>query len=388
MSASERYYHLDWIRVLGIIVVFTYHAGRIFDPLFWYNTFEVRNNQTSQLFTYFCFGVTFWLMPIFFLLAGASTSFSFSRKTSYQFIADRTKRLLVPFLFFLIILIPPQLYMESIQAGKYQGTFFSFFPTAFSHVGIDLSNPHVITFPHKHLWFLWYLFFISVITVPVFKWLNSQMGKALILRLAQMVERPAAIFLFVIPLAAIRVVLAPIFPAYQNYDDFFYWTLLVIYGFILYSDKRFEAAIVKQSNNALAIGVLCYVGFACAAGSFVDYFEHPRYTLRSALFEIGWCLNAWAWLIFFIGTAKKYLNHPNRFLSYSNEAVLPFYITHKTIILIIAFNIATLPINLYVKFLLLMVSAFTATMILYEFVIRRIDIVRILSGMPAKKKPG
>jgi hypothetical protein len=279
--------------------------------------------------------------------------------------------------------------MEAVQAGKYQGTFFSFFSSVFKHIGIDLSNPHIITFPHKHLWFLWYLFIISIVTLPVIKWLNGDKGKAFILRLAVMVERSASIFVFIVPLAIIRIVLAPIFPQYQNYCDFFYWSLLVIYGFILYSDKRFEAAMVEQSNNALVIGVLCYVGYAAAAGSFVDYFEHPGYTLKSALFEIGWCLNAWAWLIFFIGTAKKHFkNQPTRFLTYSNEAVLPFYIIHKTIILIIAFNIAALPINLYVKFLLLMISAFAATMILYEFVIRRIDILRFLSGMSAKRKPG
>jgi surface polysaccharide O-acyltransferase-like enzyme len=136
--------------------------------------------------------------------------------------------------------------------------------------------------------------------------------------------------------------------------------------------------------------VLCYAGFSAVGirGSFVEYFERPGYTLATALFEIGWCLNAWAWLIFFIATAKKYINHSNKFLAYSSEAVLPFYIVHKTIILIIAFNMAALPINLYVKFFLLIVSAFAATTIVYEFIIRRIDIIRFLSGMPVRKKQG
>ena len=388
MGTSERFYHLDWVRVWGISVVFIYHAARIFDPLFWYGTFEVRNAQTSSLFAVFDFGITFWLMPIFFLIAGASSSFSLSRRTSGQFIYERVKRLLVPFLFYLVVLIPPQLYMESVQAKTFQGSFFSFLPTAFQHIGLDLSNPHIITFPHKHLWFLWYLFFMSVISLPVLRWLSAETGKALIGRLARLAENSKTIFLYFAPLAIIRVALAPTFPKYQDYDDFVYWTLLVIYGFILYSDKRFEEAMAKERWNAFFVGVACYAGFALlgAGGRFVALFEHPAHQPQSVLFEIFWCLNAWSWLIFFLSTAKKYFNHASKFLSYANEALLPFYILHKTVILIIAFNMAALPMNLYAKFIVLLILSFAGTMFLYECIVRRVNILRVLSGMTVKKK--
>ncbi|MBF0481068.1 MAG: acyltransferase family protein [Desulfovibrionaceae bacterium] len=387
MGTAQRYYHLDWLRVSGIIVVFLYHAARIFDPLFWYGTFEVRNAQTDFLFTVFDFGVTFWLMPVFFLIAGAGSSFSLSRKSSFQFIYERTKRLLVPFIFYLVILIPPQLYMESIQSNTFHGSFFSFFPSAFNNIGIDLTNPHLITFPQKHLWFLWYLFFMSVITLPVLRWLSGEKGKTLIARLAKMTENSKTIFIFFAPMAMIRIVLAPAFPQYQNYADFIYWTLIVIYGFILYSDERFEEAMIKERWSAFIIGILCYTGFLLVGlnGHFVALFEHPTHRLDSVLFEIFWSLNAWSWLIFFISTAKKYLHYSNKFLSYSNEALLPFYIIHKTVILIVAFNMASFPINLYAKFIFLLVVSFAVTMLLYEYIVRRVNVLRFLSGLTPKK---
>lgn len=385
---AQRYHNLDWLRVLGILVVFIYHAARIYDPLFWYNTFEVRNNQTSPLFSVFCFAVTFWLMPVFFLLAGASTSFSLSRRTSYQFIVERMKRLLVPFAFFLVILIPPQLYMESLQAGTCQGSFLDFLPTVFTSIGLDLSTPHVITFPQKHLWFLWYLFLMSVVTLPILRLLGGEKGKAFIQRLAVLTENSKIIFAGIVPLAVIRVVLTPTFPQYQNYADFCYWSLMYIYGFILYSDKRFEAAMVKERWNACRLGLCCYAGFLIVgwAGDFVALFEHPSHGLGSVLFQFFWCVNAWAWLVFFLGSAKAYLNASNALLNYSSEAVLPFYILHKTVILVIAFSMAAMPINLYVKFVLLLIAAFVATMILYEFVVKRVTVLRFLVGLPAVKK--
>ena len=374
--------------MLGILVVFLYHAARIYDPLFWYTTFEVRNNQTSPLFSVFCFGVTFWLMPVFFLLAGASTSFSLSRRTSSQFIVERMKRLLAPFAFFLVILIPPQLYMESVSAGTYHGSFLDFLPTIFTPVGLDLSTPHVFTFPQKHLWFLWYLFLMSVVTLPLLRLLGRKQGQAFIQWLAAMAENSKTIFVCIIPLALIRIVLTPAFPQYQNYADFCYWSLLYLYGFILYSDKRFEAALVKERWNACLLGLCCYAGFLIVGweGNFVALFEHPSHGPGSLLFEFFWCVNAWAWLVFFLGAAKVNLNFSNAFLNYSNEAVLPFYILHKTIILVIGFTMAAMPLHLAAKFVILLITAFIATMILYEFVVKRVPVLRFLVGLAAAKK--
>jgi hypothetical protein len=48
---------------------------------------------------------------------------------------------------------------------------------------------------------------------------------------------------------------------------------------------------------------------------------------------------SWSWLLTFIGFANHHLNFSNRFLKYANEAVLPFYILHQTVIVVIGYFI-------------------------------------------------
>ena len=47
----------------------------------------------------------------------------------------------------------------------------------------------------------------------------------------------------------------------------------------------------------------------------------------------------WACLIAICGFASRHLRFSNRFLKYANDAVLPFYILHQTVILAIGFHV-------------------------------------------------
>jgi hypothetical protein len=62
-------------------------------------------------------------------------------------------------------------------------------------------------------------------------------------------------------------------------------------------------------------------------------------------------LNVWCWILALLGLGDRYLNFNNRFLSYANEAVLPFYILHQPLIVVIGFFIVQLDIGTtaYVK---------------------------------------
>ena len=84
------------------------------------------------------------------------------------------------------------------------------------------------------------------------------------------------------------------------------------------------------------------------------------------------------------GYAKHYLNHSNKFLVYANEAVYPFYILHQTILLIIGFYIVNLSWAWEIKLLILMIGTFLGSLLIYHFLIRPFNLMRVLFGVKWK----
>jgi len=92
-------------------------------------------------------------------------------------------------------------------------------------------------------------------------------------------------------------------------------------------------------------------------------------------------LLAWCWIIGLLGLGRRFLNFNNKFLAYANEAVLPFYILHHTVIYIIGFYIIQWSSNIGSKFIIISITSFTIIMAIYEILIRRINLLRFLFGM-------
>jgi glucan biosynthesis protein C len=70
---------------------------------------------------------------------------------------------------------------------------------------------------------------------------------------------------------------------------------------------------------------------------------------------------------------------------YCNEAVLPFYILHQTLILFIGSYIVKWNIGIAPKYLIISVTSFVLIMAIYELLIRRFNWVRFLFGMKTRK---
>ena len=91
--------------------------------------------------------------------------------------------------------------------------------------------------------------------------------------------------------------------------------------------------------------------------------------------------NSWFWLLAIMGFGTRHLGFTNRFLVYANQAVLPFYIFHQTIIVTIGFYLIDWDIAVLPKYALLSTTSFCVIMVLYEILVRRINILRYLFGL-------
>ena len=137
-------------------------------------------------------------------------------------------------------------------------------------------------------------------------------------------------------------------------------------------------ALKRARFVSLAIGIAAFVAldqlFFTAVRPTITPDDRPLYALLSGI-------NTLAWLLAIIGFARRYLTRRPAFLAYATEAVYPFYILHQTITVIAVFWLVRTGLPVGAKFALAALITFAGTWLLYEFVVRRIAILRPLFGL-------
>ncbi len=375
----QRRYDIDWLRVLAFSAVFFYHSSRFFDEDYWH----MKNATTSPLVDTLKGIFDLWGMPLIFLISGASIFFALRPGKGLKFLGDRAKRLLVPLAFGILVLAPPQLYLERLTHGEFQGSFLEFLPYYFKDWRTFNGN---FAWTGVHLWYLEYLFLFTLVLLPIFAALKSQRGQRMTESLGRLSARPGAIFLWALPLALQLILLDPSGITRPELPEIIVrltvFPPFLVYGFLVFSDSRIQEAIVRQRRIALALAL----AFTLAAPTVVGALgQHPTFSLFALVMILASTL-IWSSLLAVLGYGMRYLTASNRLLPYANEAVLPFYILHQPVILIVGYFIIPLPLSILAKYLIIASLAFGITLGLYEFGIRRFDPLRRVFGLRARKR--
>ncbi len=107
----------------------------------------------------------------------------------------------------------------------------------------------------------------------------------------------------------------------------------------------------------------------------------PRFYLLWSLITIdGWC---WSILALLLG--MRLLNFSNRWLRYGQEAVLPFFMVHQPVIIVIAFYVVQWHAGIPVKLPAVVPGSFALSVGLYELIIKRIGPLRALFDMKSER---
>jgi surface polysaccharide O-acyltransferase-like enzyme len=376
MNKEKRYYDIDWLRVIGMFIIFLFHNARFFNDEAWH----VKNFELSFGMSVFVGVLNHFIMPLFFLLSAFASYYALKRRTNSEFISERISRLLIPLFVGIFTHIILQVYIENITQSRFSGSFWQFIPHYFDGWYAFGGN---FAWMGLHLWYLLILFLFSWLALPVFRYLDR--SKKMTTHLADIATKFLGPYLFIIPLFLMEL-LVSFLPATIGRRDFGGWSLLTyliffICGYLLASDKRYRAAIEKIRFISLALSLLTvYMGYL----SIVEWDlpgHNPLYLMVRAI-------NSWSWLLSFVGFSSHHLNFNNRFLKYANEAVLPFYVFHQTVIVVIGYFIKDWTWAVFPKYLLLAAASFILIMVLYEFVVKRVNVLRYLFGMKKQKTEG
>jgi len=370
-KASTRLYSLDWLRVLAILMVFVYHSTRFFNmetwnvknPI-WYPWVEVWNRFATT-----------WLLPLIFVISGASLFFAVGKAGAGKFIKDKALRLLVPVVVCAMTHASLQAYLNRLTHGEFSGSYFQYLPNYFFN---DFDGMGA------HLWYLVVLFGFSVLLYPLFRWLKGR-GQQALSRLNHLLSPPGAAYALALPSILLVVLFDYESPViYHNAG----WSILVylwltLAGFLVVSDKRMQANIERLRWISLVLGL------ALAGSQFflLDIEQYPSFgTWRNAL---GWAVRAlgsWCIILAVLGFGRRFLNFNTPALKYANEAVLPFYILHQTVLMSVGFFVVQWNIPALAKWVIILLGSFPIIMLFYEFLVRRFNLMRFLFGMKPRPR--
>ncbi|MDN3017384.1 acyltransferase family protein [Paenibacillus sp. BSR1-1] len=359
MKKDNRHYDLDWIRVLATLAVFLYHCSMFFNPFPWH----VKNNQLDSggILAFSLFAGS-WLMPIFIAVSGISVMYTLQKRTTKVYIRERLVRLGVPLLFGVVFLTPPQVYIERITHNQFNGSFVDFLPHYFDGLYLSIGGTGNFAFFGLHLWYLLVLLVFSFLTLPLFKTIGRK-------------DKFGPIHFILLPILLFLV--GVIKTVNLGGWDLVFYLAIFIYGYYFLSNEAFKPVLQKTIKIHFSIAMITSIVFIVW---FMKAIPQPG-TISDVIFYAVHSLNCWSWLLCIFFLADRYLSFSNRFLKYGSEASMPFYVLHQPVIVLFGYLINDLSWPMHVKLIFLVSASFMVIMLCYQFVIKRIRVLRFLFGM-------
>ena len=382
---TNRQSYLDWLRCFAILGVLLFHSAMPFAAEEWWH---IKNKENSELFAEFNFWLSRFRMPLLFFVSGAVSYFILQRKSAGNFVSMRFHRLMIPLIFGMLVVVPPQIYMERVTQG-FKGNFFDFYPAIFEMKPYPEGNTS-----WHHLWFILYLFLYNLVAAPFFAWLVSEKGKSFLNR-ALWLSRGKWIYLLILPGVIIHTSLSLKFPQtndlIHDWGRLPYWFLFVIIGFVCICFPPLVNSLERNRRLSLLLAFSTLIVINYVRWNEMepwDTMQNWRSDWRTYLFISLYAFTSWFWVFALIGYGKKYLNKDHRALKYINEALYPFYILHQTIIVILAFYVVQVSDSILSKYLFIVLTTFIVSMLIYHLLIRPSRILRYFFGMAPGKRLG
>src|SRR5579872_1755575 len=166
MSGSSLALHN--LRAVVILVVLAFHSVLAYvqwiplhgagfdDPPYAWRAFPIVDNHRWFGFDLFCAWQDVFLMALMFLLSGLFVWPSLQRKREWGFVRDRVRRLGIPYVFGIVVLMPVAFYPAYLATGGD--------PSVTAYARHYLALPFT---PNGQLWFLWQLLALNFVVATV-----------------------------------------------------------------------------------------------------------------------------------------------------------------------------------------------------------------------------
>jgi hypothetical protein len=373
----ERRYDLDWLRILVFGLLIFYHIGMLYVKNW---GFHFKSAYQSQTLENFMLIVEPWRMASLWLISGIAIRFILVKVSLIRYAFVRSLRLLLPLLFGVLVIIPPQLYVEMTTSGALDLSYWQFYLALFNDNTALFKNNQAGIWPHldvNHLWYLRSLWQYSLALIVLLPLLNSSY---ITTASDWLFKQHISVIVLVLSLPIIFIQL------YWSTDTSRYplgFTFL-IYGYLIGWHVSFWQQLkmkIKALLLTFLLSLLLFISFYNTVWLSIDD-STPAWLIIIGM--IIYSVVRVLGVLMVLALAYKYLNKKSSLLDYFNDAVYPFYIVHQTIIIVLAYNLAPFSLGPIIE----PISVILLTILLCFFcfeVIRRIDMLKPLFGVKIKR---
>lgn len=347
-----RHHYLDNLRNITILFLFPVHTFMIWNDFG--GKFYVWGGENRILSSLIVF-INPWFMPLLFVIAGISARHSLEKRSTREFIRQRVRKLLIPFLGGMILLVPFQTLYARKFFFAYEGGIIENLIYFYTHL-TDFTGYDGAYTP-GHLWFILYLLWISLLSLIIIKYLPYQKMESKI----EKMNTGIAVGMFL-----------PVWLLYYlgNFGGFSIGKCFALYllGYYVLSNEKITDKLARNRKWLLCLYL------PAAAALTAAYYQYAYYGDAAVNF-VGW-----TGILTLLAFGKKYLNQKTAFTRYFNRTSFAIYILHQSILVALGFYVLAICDTLFVQAVSICFGSFLLTVI-SSHIVKRIPYLRKIIGL-------
>ena len=372
-NSAPRYHYIDWLRITAFLLLILYHSARAFFPE---DPWHISNDQGSWLLRIAMDLMARWRLPLLFFISGVGTWFLLSHRRPWAFIKNRLRKLLLPLLFAMAVIVPPQVWLERVFYGQTDLGFARWWLTeAFTKGTYSEGN-----ISWHHLWYIAYLLVITLGLAPLLVFYHRGALSSLNRAASRLVAGPQVLLIVLLPLL-VENTLMRLWPArtLALLDDWGWLSMTASWFLIGFLVSPFLPSLTATAQK------LRWITSALWAGLSIGILALPNsddLTLFGLPYDDAFTVPiAWFAILALIGWFSRLVNKDSPARRYLNTAIYPLYILHQTVALGLVFWVVPSDMGLWLKIAIVAVGTYSITLLLYHVVIRNLGPARILFGL-------
>ena len=351
-----RKYYIDNLRWMTVLLLFPYHTLMVYNSFG--ENFYVKGPDLA-FSTYILGAMWAWIMPLLFMVSGMGSFYSLQKRTVKEYLKERVERLLLPLVSGILLLLPIQTFIAEKYHNSYTGGYLKQYVLFFTKP-TDLTG-YTGGFTPGHLWFILYLFVISLVSSPLMRYYIKSEKKIP----TKKMSLPIIMLLFIVPLLS-----QPLLDiAGKSVGEYLAWFLI---GFFVISDDEVQEKLQKHRVLLTIVSVVLLLIYG--------FFGMQLVEKSVIVYEILYGLNAHVSILAIIGNGKQYLNFNNRASQYLTKSSFSIYLFHQQWVVIAAYFSLMYISNLGLQMVVILVSSIVFTFLSY-FVLSKVPFIRYIFGL-------
>jgi glucan biosynthesis protein C len=378
---------LDWVRIGAFALLIFYHVGVFYAP--GPTAVGATSPRPLPWLVIPMVLVNPWRLLVLFIVSGAATRFMSDKMSPGLLLKSRRVRLVVPLLFGILVIVPPQVFVQVVERCGYSGTYLQFWARyLLADQHLCRVGPHLIVPTWNHLWFVAYLWMFTMLLALVLS-----IAPGVLTMLQGSVERALSVWGLVV-WPACWLALAWLFLEHRfplSYACAIYIPAF-LFGYLTPKSDVIWMRIDEVRWRVLAGALLSYCSMVGLA--FLVLGPNGGWGIQMAATQSGlrilelrtmgavvYGLDQWLWILAVFAIARHYLaNRDGPIRRYLTDAIFPFYIIHQTTIEVVGHYLAKERLPLGTEATLLIGATLASCFVTYE-VVRRIRVLRPLFGL-------